>query len=115
MVPILLGTAKLSVLFFYRNIFCGKAFNVLSISLIVFVSLYMVVMCFMDIFQCGIRFSVMWMSAKNVAEICLPGLAIGLSNAAIDVLTDLCILVLPIYWVCSVVHSVYLLANFVSV
>ena len=91
--------AKLSVLFFYRRIFCGKPFDIMSWTLIGIVILWFVGSWPSTIFQCGIHFTYLWSSAENVAEHCARGTAIAFGLSVPDVVTDIMILSLPVYWV----------------
>lgn len=90
---------KLSVLFFYRQIFVGKAFNICSWTLIAMCALWTIFSFFFDLLQCGSHVEYLYSSAANVASHCLSGEKIALPLAITDFLTDLFILVLPLFWV----------------
>jgi hypothetical protein len=99
MAPLLFGSAKLSALFFYRHIFRGTLFNIISWAMIVIVILWTIAFFGVVIFQCGVRVDLLWSSGAIVKEQCAPGFNIAISNAGTDVFTDLVILLIPIYWV----------------
>ena len=104
-----LGSTKLSVLFFYRRIFRGKAFNIISWTVIAMVLAWSTASFFWVLFQCNLHFQLLWSSAKIMAKNCLPAAPIEFFNSSVDVATDIVILSLPVYWV-SVLRAVVLLS-----
>ncbi len=94
-----LGTAKLSVIFFYRSIFRGKAFNIASWTMVGVVMAWIFGAFFAVAFQCGNQFLLLWSSAASVASHCSKGSAVALGFSVPDVITDFLILTLPLYWV----------------
>lgn len=92
------GTAKLSVIFFYRNIFSGHVFNIVSWSMVGVVIAWILGSFFALLFQCNHHISYLWTSAANVASHCTPGTAVGLGFSIPDVITDGLILAMPLYW-----------------
>ena len=93
------GCTKQSVLFFYRSIFQGRAFNITSWALIVICALWTIISFFFALLQCHQHVEYLWSSAANIATHCMSGMKIAMPIAALDVFTDVCILSLPIYWV----------------
>ena len=91
-----LGTAKLSVIFFYRSIFRGRAFNIASWSMVCIVLSWLLGYLCAIAFQCGSRFPYIW---SSIASHCTKGAAVGLGFSIPDVLTDGLILAMPLYWV----------------
>ena len=67
--------------------------------MIAIVCVWMVISFLFLVFECGIRVATIWTSAANVARMCLSGFKIAISVSSTDVLTDLLILIMPIYWV----------------
>lgn len=96
-----LGPTKLSFIFFYRRIFRGSAFNIVSRSALCFVVVWAITKFFLDLFQCNRHIGWLSTSAKNLAEHCIAGESIALFDATVDVATDLFIIILPLYWVCD--------------
>lgn len=94
-----LGTVKLSVIFFYRSIFCGRAFNIASWSMICIVLSWFIGAFCAVAFQCGSQFPYLWSSAANIASHCTKGVAVSLGLSIPDVITDGLILAVPLYWV----------------
>ena len=71
----------------------------MSIALICVICIWTLIAFFFMLLQCGARVYFLWTSAANIGQYCLSGFQIAISVSATDVLTDLLILVLPIYWV----------------
>ena len=94
-----LGTVKLSVIFFYRSIFRGRAFNLASWSMVCIVLSWFLGSFCAVAFQCGSQFFYLWSSAANVASHCTKGVAVSLGLSIPDVITDGLILAVPLYWV----------------
>lgn len=99
MAPFSFGSAKLSMLFFYRSIFRGMVFNVLSWIMIVIVILWTLAFFGVVVFQCGVRIDLLWSSGAKVEEFCAPGFNIVMANTGTDAFIDLIILLMPIYWI----------------
>ena len=104
MSPWTFGTAKLSVLFFYRAVFCGRTFNILSRLTIGIVCLWIVVSFLILLLQCRSRPWIIYTSAVSVVKYCMSGFAIAISVSTTDVFTDLLILIMPVYWVRTLRH-----------
>lgn len=100
--PIALGFIKLSALFFYRRIFIGKTFNILSWVLIGITSGWMVAFFFGLFFDCGKNISANWGSLNEISEQCSFGFLPTIIYTILDAVLDLSILFFPIPWVCSV-------------
>ena len=93
------GTAKLSVIFFYRSIFRGRAFDIASWTMVGAVIAWTLGAFFAVAFQCGSHISNLWSSAANVERHCSSGAAVGIGFSIPDVITDGLILAMPLYWV----------------
>ncbi|KAF3482206.1 uncharacterized protein GIQ15_04965 [Arthroderma uncinatum] len=92
---LVLGLAKLSILFLYLRIFVvNKYFRWACISLIVFTSLATIAYVFPTIFQCR-PLAAFW--DRRIPHKCMNDLGIWLSYALINIITDILILALPIY------------------
>jgi len=96
--PFGLTFAKLSLLFFYRRIFRGRYFNILSWALIVLGVIWVTGCFFIGLFQCGPHVTWLFSTTEFIAAHCMSGEALGLGYAATDVFTDLLIIIFPIYW-----------------
>lgn len=97
--PWAFGFAKLSMLFFYRSIFRGTVFNIISWAMIAIVILWTIGFFGAVLFQCGARVHLLWGSGAKILEYCAPGFNIAISSASTDAFLDLIILLMPIYWV----------------
>lgn len=89
------------MIFFYRRIFRGKTFSILSWIMVGVIVAWTLGGFFAIAFQCGPHISILWSSLAAMARSCTTGLDIVLGFAIPDVITDILILVLPLYWVCS--------------
>lgn len=96
-----LGLSKLSVIFFYRSIFVGRPFRILSIVMIIIVTLWVLGGFFAVAFQCGTRITLLWASAKTTGVYCTSGKKVAFGFSIPDVIIDFMILCMPIYWVSS--------------
>lgn len=92
------GTAKLSVLFFYRRIFRGEIFNILSIGMIVVVVIWTLGFFFAILFRCGTQFWALWAPLKFLLANCYSSTPMFQAFSISDVITDVFILAMPIYW-----------------
>jgi len=86
---------KLSILFFYRRIFRGKIFDIVSWMMIAATILWTVIFEFLYIFRCGTNFSAGWVSIKELQEYCNDENARQIGFSVTDVFADLVLLVLP--------------------
>ncbi|KAI9652821.1 MAG: hypothetical protein M1831_006346 [Alyxoria varia] len=91
-----LGLVKLSVLLFYRRIFCGRTFDICSKLLIALVSLWALLFTFLHLFQCGTQFHAIWGPLDERLKLCLDVTPITEAMAITDVVTDGFILILPV-------------------
>ncbi|CAG8957410.1 hypothetical protein HYFRA_00011391 [Hymenoscyphus fraxineus] len=93
-----LAFVKLSVLYFYRRIFCSGAskewFHFASIITVIVVVLWLVVFSFLTGFQCGTHFSALWNG--TYLQYCTISFPFLYGLAVSDFLLDVWILVLPI-------------------
>ncbi|KAI0485071.1 hypothetical protein GGR56DRAFT_616728 [Xylariaceae sp. FL0804] len=92
------GTAKLSVLFFYRRIFRGKTFHILTTSMIIIVVIWTVGFFFAILFRCGTQFWALWAPLKYLLANCYDSTPLFQAFAISDVITDTFILIIPVYW-----------------
>lgn len=93
---IILGTIKLSVMFFYRRIFRGKAFNYYSKGMIALVSAWSTAFFFTVFFECGAHFNYLWSTLFNLLTHCTNDVMYLKAYAISDVITDGLILTTPI-------------------
>lgn len=98
---IILGTIKLSVIFFYRRIFRGKAFNYYSKGMIAVVSAWSTAFFFTVFFECGTHFEFLWSTLLDLLTHCTDDLMYLKAYAISDVITDGLILAMPVPLVCS--------------
>lgn len=93
-----LACVKLSVLFFYRRIFCIRGlrewFRNVSTVTIAIVVLWLVVFQFLTGFQCGTHFSALW--DGTYLQYCVLSFPFLYGLAVSDVILDVWILALPI-------------------
>ncbi|TVY83828.1 hypothetical protein LSUE1_G001333 [Lachnellula suecica] len=92
------GTAKLSVIFFYRRIFRGSVFNALTIAMAVIVSIWTVGFFFAILFRCGTKFWALWAPLKFLLTNCYSSTPMFQAFTISDVITDVMILLIPMYW-----------------
>ena len=105
------GAVKLSVLFLYRRIFRGKAFNIISIFLIATVIVWTISFFFAILFRCGTNFWALWAPLKYLIKHCYVSTPMFLAMTSSDVITDVLILASPIYWVSCYVDRVLVRAD----
>lgn len=98
--PLANGCIKLSLLFFYRRLFVGKGFNILSWVLVGVVALWMAVYTFGLFFDCGSDIAANWASIEVVSEKCAFGYLPTIVYTILDAVLDLIVLVSPLPWVC---------------
>ncbi|KAF2228673.1 hypothetical protein EV356DRAFT_495111 [Viridothelium virens] len=100
-----LGLSKLSVLSFYRSIFVTRTFRLLSWIMIFIVVAWVLGGFFAVAFQCGPRIELLWSSAKSTKAHCKSGKDVAFGFSIPDVIIDLLILCMPIYWTLSLQMS----------
>ena len=61
-----LGAIKLSVVFFYKRIFRGKAFEICSKSIIIIISVWTASFFFTIMFECGTGFKYLWSTLLDI-------------------------------------------------
>ncbi|KAI1178142.1 hypothetical protein F4777DRAFT_595229 [Nemania sp. FL0916] len=93
------GLAKLSVLFFYRRIFPSKAFGIITVILIVFITSCSIAFFFAFLFHCGTYFEANWAPLGYLVQHCWTTTPLTDTLTVTDVVTDVFILSLPVYWV----------------
>ncbi|KAF2248537.1 hypothetical protein BU26DRAFT_605986 [Trematosphaeria pertusa] len=99
----LLGTIKLSVLFFYRRLFVidnhyKNARNLILIFMITVIALWATASGLLFMFTCGTHWRAIYASVgdESTEGMCLNGLDIGYSFAISDFMTDAIIILIPI-------------------
>ncbi|KAJ5606006.1 hypothetical protein N7510_008787 [Penicillium lagena] len=85
---------KLSILWLYLRIFPKGVFHRCVIATMVFVTLSVVILIPMVIWQC-VPISAIWDLKRNAAQ-CLSISGVAYANAALNVATEIVILILPI-------------------
>ena len=105
--PLALGCIKLSILFFYRRVFCGRAFNILSLAFISLVTLWTLSFFFLQLFDCGTHFNVNWGRVSDLQK-CLGSFKQLLAFPISDVVIDILIMILPLPLVRIVMGSLIL-------
>ncbi|MCJ1245345.1 hypothetical protein MMC30_002549 [Trapelia coarctata] len=100
--PLALGLVKLSILFFYRRIFCTpgpRSYNIAINTIIVIVICWAVTFEFAAIFQCGRNIPIAW-GTILANESCVQETVLLGAYVLSDVLTDIIILCtpLPMVW-----------------
>lgn len=91
-----LSSVKLSILFFYRRIFVGRTFKILSLTLGVFVVVWGITFFFATVFQCGSNPAYWWTSQYTSKYDCSKTAWLELGFAVTDVFVDMFILAIPI-------------------
>ncbi|KAF2235227.1 hypothetical protein EV356DRAFT_532226 [Viridothelium virens] len=86
---------KLSILFFYRRIFRGNIFNIITWSLIGVVISWTVLYELIWAFSCRTHFSFWWGTIQQVHDFCLNIFNEMIAGSAIDFILDIGILFLP--------------------
>jgi len=92
-----ISAVKLSVLYFYRNIFATKSFLQLSNVFVALCLSWLLVMTFLLVFQCH-PIHDLWNYPDGLAH-CMPTGRLLLGFELSNLLLDVCILCLPIYMV----------------
>ncbi|KAF2873320.1 hypothetical protein BDV95DRAFT_604828 [Massariosphaeria phaeospora] len=94
-----LGLTKLSICFFYRRIFRGKRFNIMSWTVIGLVVAWMVTFLILLTAGCGTNVSAWWGSLLDLTTKCANQFSVLLGLAVVDVAVDLMIMILPLPWI----------------
>ncbi|KAL9604225.1 MAG: hypothetical protein Q9219_000623 [cf. Caloplaca sp. 3 TL-2023] len=111
--PLTLGTIKLSILFFYRRIFQGQTFSLISWVLITLVVLWTLGFSILGVFACGTHFA-RYLDKSDSTRYCANGKVALLVSCISDVVLDIAILVLPIPLV-AVVAGILRLVAYVKI
>ncbi|KAL8826762.1 MAG: hypothetical protein Q9191_003598 [Dirinaria sp. TL-2023a] len=93
---LILGSIKLSVLFFYRRIFRGQIFDWCSRALIGVVGFWMIAFFFTILFECGTKFWALWSTLDDLITHCLDEVMALKALTISDVITDGLILTMPV-------------------
>ena len=91
------GPTKLSVLLFYRRIFVGKIFGIVTWILMVLVAIWTIAFFFTNLLEC-IPVDRAWAHVVGgyPDPKCMDAVAMYLAQAYIDVILDFIILIIPI-------------------
>lgn len=92
------GTAKLSVILFYRRIFRGQVFDIISKTMIAIVIAWMLSFFLAILFECGTNYWALWSTLENLLAHCVDDTKIFKAFSISDVITDVLILSMPFYW-----------------
>ena len=94
-----LGLVKISILFFYRRIFCGRFFNIICWTLIAIVIAWALAFFLTTVFNCGSLFSANWNTIGQLRLKCLNTFKQLLALSISDVVVDVCIFAIPVPFV----------------
>ena len=97
---IILGTIKLSVIAFYRRIFCGRIFDYYSKGMIIVVISWTIAFFLSVLFECKTHFEYLWSTLLNLVTHCIDEEIFFKAYAISDVIVDGLILATPIPIVC---------------
>lgn len=102
-----LGFAKLSILFFFRRIFCSVkkwgTMGVVTSILIVLVIAWSIAFFFVNLFECGVDFTLNWKSSAAQEFNCINEEKMNQGFMFSDFIMDVMIFILPMHAVCT--HS----------
>ena len=104
MAPTTIGLLKLSVVFFYRRIFRGKIFNILSWATIGFTIVWVFVFTIAYGTACRNHFAANWESIATLKEECADNFRLLVVYSITDVAVDLLVMFMPMPMV-SIVAS----------
>ncbi|KAI9687075.1 MAG: hypothetical protein M1822_002485 [Bathelium mastoideum] len=90
-----LGCTKLSILFFYRRIFRGRIFNIVTWIVIITVTLWMLIFSVTWLLSCGNHPRVLWTQFAEINSRCLNVFDQMIAGAVVDWILDIAVLVLP--------------------
>ena len=99
---IILGTIKLSVIFFYRRLFRGRAFDHYSKGMMAVVGFWATAFFLGVLFECGTRFEDLWSTLLNLISHCADEEIFFKAFAISDVIIDGLILAMPCPIVCPI-------------
>lgn len=102
---LVIGSVRLSTLFFYQRIFLGQGFKIAWWIVVVITALWKIIFFFTSVFQCGSNFSAFWGSFADYAKHCLYIFGEVVALAITDVALDLAVLALPLPYVITVVQQ----------
>lgn len=95
-----LATIKLSILFFYRRIFRGRAFDIASWVLIGVIGAWAIAFFVAILAACGTSIAANFQTLGALKRECVDTFDILIALAVTDVAVDLAILIMPIPLVC---------------
>ena len=91
-----LGLVKLSILFFYRRVFRGRAFNIANWVLIGTVTAWATTFFIAIVAGCGTSIAARFQTLGALKKECVNTFAIEVALAVTDVAVDLVMLIMPI-------------------
>lgn len=91
-----LATIKLSILFFYRRIFRGRAFDIASWVLIGVVGAWVITFIIAILAACGTSIAANFQTLGALKRDCVDTFDILIALAVSDVAVDLAILIMPV-------------------
>lgn len=86
----------MGIVFWYRLIFDGRAFNILSLSVLIFLGMWTTAYFFATAFQCGSDITNFWGTTASTLYQCVNTEVLQVSYTVTDVFTDLVVLAIPI-------------------
>jgi len=89
-----IGPTKIAIVLFYRRIFSGHAFNIISYTLIVLAGGWIIAFLFGNMLQC-MPLSLNWILQKGQKPTCIH-LSMSYAQVYLDVSLDCLIMVAPI-------------------
>ena len=99
MQPLALGLTKTSVLFFYRRVFTGQAFNLTSWTLLGVTAIWSVGLWLASLLQCGSNTTDFWRQTSNSGQ--CRALSISGTFIVTDIVLDLAVAAVPVPFVRS--------------
>ena len=93
---LVLGTVKLSVVFFYRRVFRGSHFDVYSKAMIALILLWTTAFFFTVLFECRTDFKYLWSTLHDLLTHCSDDVLYQKAMIISDVITDALIIVMPL-------------------
>lgn len=106
-----LGFVKLSILYFYRRIFCvvkGDIFDWINKIVVVITIAWSVSFFFAILFSCGTSFYAQWGSIEDTMKHCKIGMPLQNGYGISDFILDVFVLIMPIPKACEILNICHL-------
>jgi len=106
-----IGFAKLSILFFYRRIFCCSIYwssmSIMTGFLILITVVWSIAFFFVNLFECGTNFTLNWQASAAQAADCINEQLMNQAYIYSDFILDVLIFIMPMHqgWETSNVSS----------